>query len=339
MCIAIAIPANTAFPTDKIFENCFSHHDDGAGYAWAPGDGKVHFSKGHMTVEEMIKNFRADVPEGCACLIHFRTGTGGKGPEYTHPFCITDDLKSQYMLKGTFKGNMLIHNGIFSGLGKTVGPYEGKHLSDTQEFVIKYAIDPKSVDAVVATNKIASINPKGAIVKVGQWIDVEGISYSNSSYSYAYTAYTSPSYYDRNDYVPYSRRTRRTRGYLPTQTDSGVGYDEQGWPVDTQDYRTGIPMGCRAVATHEWVEMMDGQYMTGEQIRREAGFYASDLYADVDDAVYIKGWTGTEGLLIGYMMETSRSTRTKTTTTPATVKTTPETTTVPDAEVVGESNV
>ena len=48
MCIAVYKPIGQKMPSKKIFSNCFSSNDDGAGFMF-PYNGKVHYEKGFMS--------------------------------------------------------------------------------------------------------------------------------------------------------------------------------------------------------------------------------------------------------------------------------------------------
>jgi len=175
MCVAIIVTAGNAIPSDDILYRCFRTNPDGAGFAWADGE-YVHFHKGFMEPEGLLKALKKEVPPEAACLIHFRIGThGGDGPEFTHPFPVTTVAKDMYMQCGRIKGRVLVHNGIIRGFGK-----DGV-LSDTQDFVLSYAAGKVALKRI-GYGRAAVLSPDGSVEIYGEWETSAGIQYSNDSY-------------------------------------------------------------------------------------------------------------------------------------------------------------
>ena len=58
-------------PSKKIFSNCFSNNDDGAGFMF-PLNGKVHIEKGFMSFTAFKKGLKEAVEEGCDVRGYFQ---------------------------------------------------------------------------------------------------------------------------------------------------------------------------------------------------------------------------------------------------------------------------
>lgn len=105
MCVIIVAP--TRFPCHNVIKAAASCNSHGAGIAFLK-DGKVKFSKGNLTPEEIIAFEAISNPP---YLIHFRLATqGGQKPELAHPFPVSlthmDDLEGVANM-------VLAHNGTW----------------------------------------------------------------------------------------------------------------------------------------------------------------------------------------------------------------------------------
>lgn len=89
MCIIIHKPHGVTL-SRKIYENCWSHHGDGAGFMVAV-DGKLIMKKGFFSLDEMLEAFEPYEKENV--ILHFRNGTrAGRTKENCHPFMVTEDI-------------------------------------------------------------------------------------------------------------------------------------------------------------------------------------------------------------------------------------------------------
>src|SRR3972149_1377131 len=115
MCLAIYKPKGAALPCEEYLRNGFLNNGDGAGFAVVQGE-TMRISKGYMTLMGFLAAFkRATFTQEDELFIHFRYGTsGGNTPDLTHPFPITQNLKTMRQLSCTVH-RALIHNGV---LGK-----------------------------------------------------------------------------------------------------------------------------------------------------------------------------------------------------------------------------
>ena len=160
-------------------------------------DGKVVIDKGYMTWKKFYKRYQKlcrkfNNFENQSLIMHFRIGTSsGNTPQNTHPYPISnkvDDLHKLYIK--TDLG--MVHNGI-------IHDYTPKdklsNTNDTQEFILKYVStlykhypkfykDKYIMNGLddITNSKLAFMDATGYIYYVGDFIDEEGIKFSNSSY-------------------------------------------------------------------------------------------------------------------------------------------------------------
>jgi len=192
MCIIAAKPANTKMPTQDTLENMWYGNPDGAGIMYVK-DGKVRIEKGLMTFKafnEKLDEIRKQVDlTTVPVVMHFRITThGGTCPANTHPFPVTDSVK---LLQRTSLATSVgvAHNGIIP-----ITPRKG--ISDTMEYIasqlapLSKALPRwyKNSDAVTLVkngiqSKMAVLTSKGELVTIGDFVEDEGILYSNYSYN------------------------------------------------------------------------------------------------------------------------------------------------------------
>lgn len=208
MCIAVYVPAN-AIITDEIIENCYDNNPDGAGVMWQE-NGKVHIKKGFFSVRELIATFR-EIPVGFNRAIHCRIATSGKiSGACCHPFPITKDIKEMMKTEQTVKA-AVIHNGIIP----FCTPHEGimAPYSDTMLFTKNY-LHPmgdlvlhqcfKNLFEESNTSKLL-IFKGNKVALIGDWIEDNGIFYSNDGYKDAWMPkwWKGTSYLSDYDYYGY----------------------------------------------------------------------------------------------------------------------------------------
>lgn len=224
MCIAVYKPQGQKMPSKKIFSNCFSSNDDGAGFMF-PYNGKVHYEKGFMSftafkkgLKSAIKKYGIDTKD-TPMVFHFRiTSQGGVKPTLTHPFPLTRSYDEMRQLSGDVDV-ACVHNGIidFASSYSTVIDY-----SDTMEFIkeVAYPLIHKNEDKywknktlmglltyLLDSNRFAIMDKFGHTELIGNWIEDNGIFYSNSSYkskfSFTRVKTTSTSLFD--DFQPINK--------------------------------------------------------------------------------------------------------------------------------------
>lgn len=198
MCIIIAKPAGTEAPSRKVLKTCFENNPDGAGIMWATGE-TVEWRKGMMTFlefEEAVDEL-GDVTD-MSVVYHFRITThGGTSAGCCHPFPVTDDVKSMSATSGN-DAICVAHNGTIPNMTTKIG------VSDTMAYVrdvlaplrrISNSLvhdDALSIIEVTLNSKMALMNGAGDISTIGEFYEVDGVLYSNTSYmqrTYGYSSY------------------------------------------------------------------------------------------------------------------------------------------------------
>lgn len=190
MCIICASPANAKQPTIKTIRAMFQNNRHGAGYMYAR-DGKVYIHKGYMNIEEYLAAIRAEnFTAEDSVVYHFRISTqAGVNPEMTHPFPLSNRLPDMRALDLECQCG-IAHNGI---IRLTTDPTNTRY-SDTALFITRYLAeiirrpsDLHNQDVLdfvyrLAGSKFAILDSSGHIATVGEFIDEDGILYSNYSY-------------------------------------------------------------------------------------------------------------------------------------------------------------
>ena len=192
MCIICAKPAGKKFPDNKTLENMWYGNPHGAGIMYAH-DGKVFIEKGLMTLDAVhakLDELRQVIDlDKTPMVLHFRIAThGGTCPENTHPFPVSDSVAVLQKTEATCALGVA-HNGVIH----SVVPRKG--ISDTMEYVatqlapLTRALPTwyENADALTLVknaiaSKMAVLNGKGEITLIGDFVEHDGVSYSNRSY-------------------------------------------------------------------------------------------------------------------------------------------------------------
>lgn len=191
MCIIVGKKIGIEMPDKTILKRCFDYNSDGAGIMWNYNN-KVHIHKGFMKWED-FNNFldtlsnQVDLKSsGVVC--HFRIKTHGKlDKSATHPFPISNKARDLKKLSLTTDIGVA-HNGIIPI--KTIS-----NLSDTQTYILKrlYNIQKthprfleskrlmSKVEKEIAS-KMAFLTSDGKIHTIGNFIEQDGVLYSNRSF-------------------------------------------------------------------------------------------------------------------------------------------------------------
>lgn len=240
MCIIVSKEKGINMPTKSTLKECFLRNSDGAGLMYTKNNsvviekGFMNFGSFYKRIKELKKEFNSDLKD-VPMVFHFRIGTQGKNDEFTcHPFMISN--KSEDLKRTRVKTNIgMVHNGIIS----TYSRVREDNLSDTQLF-IKYCVsifnkmnrnfykDDEVLDYLysVAQSKLCFLDKEGNIYYRGDFIEDNGIKYSNSTYKpykvsttyYDYYKwYEDDDYYYSNSYNKYNnyKTNYAVFGYLP----------------------------------------------------------------------------------------------------------------------------
>lgn len=192
MCIIAAKPANVNMPSRDTIETMWKNNDDGAGFMWVE-KGKVYIEKGFMKYKDFIRALeelesRVDMFK-TPIVMHFRITThGGTNPENCHPFPITDSVGVIKKLRMVTDIGMA-HNGIL-----TIKPRDG--ISDTMEYILsqvsvmkkmnrKFLLDKRMITLIenaTRGSRLCFLDSTGKITTTGNFIEEDGVLYSNSNY-------------------------------------------------------------------------------------------------------------------------------------------------------------
>ena len=224
MCIIAVKKANQSIPDGEIMETMFKNNSDGAGFCYCL-NGEVIIKKGYMTYEDFADALK-DVSEqidtyASPMIFHFRIAThGGINPGLCHPFPMskkTSDMKQLI----TFTKLAIIHNGIIDIKTR-------KDASDTMTYIAerlarRYKHDKKFyknrkqrklIQSEIGSSKLAFLDEKGEICTIGDFIEDNGILYSNSSYRERAFSF---SFWD--DCTDFTKLMPLDEGYIVTEKD------------------------------------------------------------------------------------------------------------------------
>lgn len=218
MCIIVAKGKGINMPSKEILKNCFDYNSDGAGYMFVR-DGKVYINKGFMTFDKFYESIDKlsriiDLTEH-ALVMHFRISTGGNvDAGNCHPYPITSN--EEHLRRTQFVTDLgMAHNGTISTYSTKYGyGYTGQKeiLNDTQKFIRDCVSTIKELDndflknqramkliEDIAGSKLCFLDTDENIHLVGDFIEDNGVFYSNSNYL-SHRTYPRPSYYDGYGY-------------------------------------------------------------------------------------------------------------------------------------------
>ena len=190
MCIIAVSKSGVKQPRLDTIRTMFRNNPHGAGYMYAR-DGKVIIAKGFMNEESFIAALKSEhFTAKDSVVYHFRIRTqAGVNPEMTHPFPLSNQLRHMRELDISCACG-IAHNGI---IRLTTDPWERRY-SDTALFITKYMSrilrspddlrNQEVLDKIyrLAESKFAILDGSGYIATVGNFIEENGILYSNTSY-------------------------------------------------------------------------------------------------------------------------------------------------------------
>lgn len=191
MCIICVSRSGVRQPDDNTISTMFRRNPHGAGYMYAR-DGKVIIHKGFMNFKEYISAIHSErFTAEDSVAYHFRISTqAGVNPEMTHPFPLSNQPARMRALDLTCRCG-IAHNGI---IHMTTDPTNERY-SDTAIFITDYlaAMIRKSSDLrnqalldriyYMARSKFAIMDSGGYVATVGEFIDEDGLLFSNGSYT------------------------------------------------------------------------------------------------------------------------------------------------------------
>lgn len=187
MCIIAYKPKGIKSPSKNVLKTCFNNNPDGAGLLVLRKDSNViNIYKGFFSFDSFYCVAKSlDIGIDDIAVYHFRIATSGLINEGNcHPFPISNvvqDLTATYI--ETDKA--FVHNGI-------IGKGKGK-LSDTMIYVkdklfpMRHSLSTKKIQKKIekdtkGSRTITIDTESDTILLTGDWIESDGILYSNSTY-------------------------------------------------------------------------------------------------------------------------------------------------------------
>lgn len=195
MCIICAKPQGVKMPSMATLQECWKVNSDGAGIAYVrEKDKSVTILKGFMKFKRLKSVLSVlDFQENDSVIIHFRFATHGKVDcGNCHPFPLSNKSDDLRAIKGEYPV-AIAHNGIFGNMP------QHNTLSDTQKFIatilanpyVMNGLDSPAIKELIrgycgSTSKLAILKPE-KMTTIGDFIEDEGVLYSNSGYkTYGY---------------------------------------------------------------------------------------------------------------------------------------------------------
>jgi len=231
MCIIAIKPTNKTLFTDDMIRTMFTNNPDGSGYMF-PHEGKVMIRKGFMNVDSLLSSIHS-LPniDNLPIIMHFRIGThGGNTEANTHPFPISGAVNALQACKVRCDLGM-VHNGVIH----LTTPRKG--ISDTMEYILDVVQPLKELcktfykkeqgrsilENTIGTNRLAFLDGKGEIETIGDFVEHDGYTFSNTSYEPKKVYATPPiargysSYDDYGDQYGYSKYVDGCWEWIPSR--------------------------------------------------------------------------------------------------------------------------
>lgn len=277
MCIIAIKKANHPLPEAKIMERMFKNNPDGAGFCYCQ-NGEVIIQKGYMTYEafkEALKMVSERIDTYSAPMIfHFRISThGGVNPSLCHPFQMSRNISDLKRLTGS-TSLAIVHNGIIPIKTR-------KDVSDTMEYITRHLYkrykrdrdfyknkrQREIIHSEIGSSKLAFLDSRGEIYTIGEFIEDDGILYSNSSYKERDCFLN----FCWDDYMDYEKVSPLDEGYIVTES--------QMFEIEEANYFLG-----KGGKLYKYDEYLDVCFETKDTAYNINGFPVS---YDEDNAIWI----------------------------------------------------
>lgn len=220
MCVICVKPSGVKMPTYQEIKNMWERNPDGAGYMISR-DGYVKIRKGFMDLSSFIKAIVEEkITIQDVIIMHFRISTqGGINGEMTHPFALSDRLEDMKELN-VLTDIGVAHNGIIRMTSDG-----DKEYSDTAKFIANYMSKIiRSKDDIYDTNiqkiieklidsKMAILTNDGKYVLIGDFIEKDGLYFSNMYHDVEYSYYYMGLENHRNSYYNNVARSKNWKNY------------------------------------------------------------------------------------------------------------------------------
>lgn len=207
MCIICVKPKNIDIPNEKTLRTMFENNPDGCGYMY-PYKGMVQIKKGFMTFEAFKKSLKK-LPDtkNMPIIFHFRISTDGLvDGGNCHPFPVIENKEKMRLTSNRCNLGM-VHNGILYDFK----PDKKSIYNDTQTFISEcVSIFPKFfyrnkkyvnlLNRLIGSSKLAFLDKNGELTLIGDFIEDNGLYFSNNSYISQINAFMSHNHNYDYDY-------------------------------------------------------------------------------------------------------------------------------------------
>jgi glucosamine 6-phosphate synthetase-like amidotransferase/phosphosugar isomerase protein len=209
MCV-ITINQNKKLNKEDI-KKIWNSNPDGAGIIYYK-NGQLRFKKGIMNLKKFLEIYeKIELPH----IVHFRLASIGKiVPELTHPFPVFENNKLEGKSRLLFAHNGHIGNyEILYHYLKEMGVKFDDNVNDSYVLARSLSLLPEKqieefINKVIGGSKMVLVYPDYKIKKFGNFIEEDGIEYSNISWAYGYYDYYKN--YQKSlgfeTYIPYKYR-------------------------------------------------------------------------------------------------------------------------------------
>lgn len=195
MCIIIAKEKGKKLPSETVLKKCWEANPEGGGFMFNSNK-KVIIEKGFMKFNDFYNRLiECDLHHNLkksTLIIHFRVATSGLVDNGNcHPYPITNDIN--LLRKTEIECEIgVAHNGV-------IREYNEKNniLNDTQMFIIEVIEDlisntkkgyyktktfKKIMESMINESRLVLLNAEGEMIKIGNWIEENGLYFSNNKY-------------------------------------------------------------------------------------------------------------------------------------------------------------
>lgn len=215
MCVIIVAEKGIKVPMENL-EKAWNANSDGAGMCYLDS-GLVRIRKGFMKFDEFKQALR-EVPLNVDRMFHFRIATAGRvTPGMTHPYPVEMNLKAMYATD--MRTSMAcMHNGVISWCNPPLG--SAASFSDSMAFIANYlypvrkdVMDNIAIQMLISyatSSKFGIMTPNG-VVRIGNFVEIDGVYYSNTSWKY-------------NSYYPSACMSTYYQHYAPFRSESDASF-------------------------------------------------------------------------------------------------------------------
>ena len=209
MCVIIVAKSGIKVPMENL-KAAWHSNSDGAGMSYIE-NGVVRIRKGFMKFEDFVDALR-ETPVDTDRMFHFRIATAGKViPGICHPYPVEQNFKAMYATD-MLTNMACAHNGVITWCNPPQATQAT--FSDSMSFISGY-LYPLRHEIMTNTalqemvkrstsSKFAVMTAQG-VITIGDFIELGGVYYSNSSWRGGYYC-VSDADWDARDYYGYHYR-------------------------------------------------------------------------------------------------------------------------------------